>query len=338
MAFPNLTPPPIAPDFNDPATRQARADAWIVWWGTNNAEMVSWTFLANALTGVTSSFQFIDGSALTPAMSFASDPDTGIFRVSANNLGFSTGGVPAVQITGTQNALFGNTVNLPGAAARVQLSGVGTGANSNDLAMAQFSANSSGPDLWLGKSRDAALNAYTIIQAGDTCGSLVFKGSDGSTFFNAATIRAVVEGTPSLGNVVAGLRFLAGPGEIMRVSNDGNIYATGGSFGVLAGAAYGGAVTQITSRTTAVTLNKASGEITLFTAAGSATPASFTVNDSKMVATDLVVLNIKSATNKYAAMVTAKGAGTFEITFWALSGVASDAPVISFEIFKGANN
>ena len=57
-----------------------------------------------------------------------------------------------------------------------------------------------------------------------------------------------------------------------------------------------------------------------------------------MAATDLVVLNVKSASNKYAAMVTAKAAGSFEITFWALSGVASDAPVISFEIFKGANN
>ena len=319
MAFPNLTPPPIAPDKNDPSTFQARADAYVAWWATNNAEMVSWTFLANALTGVTSSFQFIDGSAASPAVSFAADPDNGLFRVSANNIGLSTAGLLAMQITGAQNTLFGNTVNLPGASARIQLSGVGTGGNSNDLAMAQFSANSLGPDLWLGKSRDAALNAYTIIQAGDTCGSLVFKGSDGSTFFNAATIRAVVEGTPALGNVVAGLRFLAGPGETMRVSNDGNIYATGGSFGVLPGFNYGGPVTQITSRTTAVTLNKASGEITLFTAAGSATPASFTVNDSKMAATDLVLLNVKSASNKYATMVTAKAAG-------------------SFEIFKGANN
>lgn len=97
----------------------------------------------------------------------------------------------------------------------------------------------------------------------------------------------------------------------------------------------GGVVTQLTSRTTGVALNKTCGEITLFAAAGSATAASFTVTNTSMIATDNIILNVKSSTtNKYAAMVTAKGTGTFEITFWAISGTTSDSPVISFSVVK----
>jgi hypothetical protein len=97
----------------------------------------------------------------------------------------------------------------------------------------------------------------------------------------------------------------------------------------------GGTVTQATSRTTGVTLNKVCGEITLFTAAGSATAASFTVTNSAMAAaTDQPHVTVKSGTNKYLAFVTAKAAGSFEITFYTTGGTASDAPVFSFDIIK----
>jgi hypothetical protein len=58
--------------------------------------------------------------------------------------------------------------------------------------------------------------------------------------------------------------------------------------GVGYGVGGGGAVTQITSRATAVTLNSFSGQITMFSAAGSATAASFTVNDSLVKTTDVI--------------------------------------------------
>lgn len=105
-----------------------------------------------------------------------------------------------------------------------------------------------------------------------------------------------------------------------------------------AGSGTGGTVTQATSRTTGVTINKACGEITLFTAAGSTAATSFTVTNTAMLAaTDQVTLNIKSATNKYIAMVTAKAAGSFEITFFTTGGVVSDAPVIGFSIHRAVN-
>lgn len=97
----------------------------------------------------------------------------------------------------------------------------------------------------------------------------------------------------------------------------------------------GGAVTQLTSRTTGVTLNKACGAITMFSAAGSTTAASFTVTNSTVAATDIVALSQKSGTNLYDLLVTAIAAGSFQITFRTTGGVATDAPVINFAVTKG---
>jgi hypothetical protein len=96
----------------------------------------------------------------------------------------------------------------------------------------------------------------------------------------------------------------------------------------------GGVIAQGTSRTTAVTLNKMCGEITLFSAAGSATPASFTVNNSLVTATDTIILNQKSGTDLYELFITAKGAGTFRITFFTTGGVTVETPVFSYSVIK----
>jgi len=105
---------------------------------------------------------------------------------------------------------------------------------------------------------------------------------------------------------------------------------------VIRHAAAGGAVTQVTSRTTGVTLSKTTGAITMFTAAGSATPASFTVTNTTVVATDVIVLNIKSgASNTYVLSVTTVAAGSFNITFYTTGGTASDTPIINFAVIKG---
>lgn len=98
----------------------------------------------------------------------------------------------------------------------------------------------------------------------------------------------------------------------------------------------GGAVTQITSRTTGVTLNKLCGAITLFAAAGSATAATFTVTNSTVAATDTVIVNAKSGTNVYLTYVTAVAVGSFNITFNTTGGTTSDSPVFNFAVIKAA--
>jgi hypothetical protein len=51
---------------------------------------------------------------------------------------------------------------------------------------------------------------------------------------------------------------------------------------------------------------------------------------------DTIVLNQKSGSNLYVLLVTAVTAGTFNITFYTTGGTASDAPVINFNVIKGA--
>lgn len=110
------------------------------------------------------------------------------------------------------------------------------------------------------------------------------------------------------------------------------------SLGIQTGAAIGGTVTQGTSRTTPVTLNNISGAITMFTAAGSATAATFTVNNTFVEANDVIILSQKSGTNLYDLMVTSVGTYSFNITFRTTGGTASDAPVINFVVIKSSIN
>jgi len=122
--------------------------------------------------------------------------------------------------------------------------------------------------------------------------------------------------------------------SVTSLTATGAITSTGtGGVGYATGA--GGAVTQGTSRTTGVTLNKRCGAITMFTAAGSATAASFTVTNSTVGANDVIILNQASGTNLYVLLVTAVAAGSFTVTFYTTGGTTSDAPVINFAVIDG---
>jgi hypothetical protein len=122
--------------------------------------------------------------------------------------------------------------------------------------------------------------------------------------------------------------------SVTSLTATGAITSTGtGGIGYATGA--GGAVTQGTSRTTGVTLNKRCGAITMFTAAGSATAASFTVTNSTVGANDVIILNQASGTNLYVLLVTAVAAGSFTVTFYTTGGTTSDAPVINFVVIDG---
>ena len=124
------------------------------------------------------------------------------------------------------------------------------------------------------------------------------------------------------GNVTAG--NLVSYGSITSNNTGGVGYATGA----------GGAVTQGTSRTTGVTINKTSGAITLFSAAGSSSYISFTVTNSTVAATDVIIVNQKSGTDKYEAWISNVAAGSFQITFADTSGTTTEQPVFNFAVIK----
>lgn len=96
----------------------------------------------------------------------------------------------------------------------------------------------------------------------------------------------------------------------------------------------GSAVTQATSRTTGVTINAPCGSITLVSAAGSTTAATFTVTNSFVAATDVPQVVQKSGTDKYTLSVTAVAAGSFDITFNTKTGTTTEQPVFNFVVLK----
>jgi hypothetical protein len=138
---------------------------------------------------------------------------------------------------------------------------------------------------------------------------------------------AVFANTPTLVTPVVGAATgtsLTATGTIVSTGTAGVGYATGA----------GGAVTQITSRTTGVTLDKTAGAITLFSAAGTTTAATFTVTNSTVAATDVIILNQKSGTDLYDLMVTAVAAGSFNLTFRTTGGTTTETPVFNFAVIK----
>jgi hypothetical protein len=120
------------------------------------------------------------------------------------------------------------------------------------------------------------------------------------------------------------------------ISVGGMLANTTGGIGYAVGA--GAAVTQLTSRTTGVTINAPCGSITLFSAAGSTTFQTFTVTNSAVAINDVVRVSQRSGTDRYAIWVTATAAGSFNLTFATLSGTTTEAPVFNFAVIKAANS
>ena len=112
--------------------------------------------------------------------------------------------------------------------------------------------------------------------------------------------------------------------------------------GSLVGPTGGVTVTQATNKSTGVTLNTESGQITMNNAAlADAAEVSFTVTNSKIAATDVGVACHGSAVTAGAYIVSANAiaAGSFAITVSNVSGGAlSEAIVINFVALKGASS
>jgi len=96
-----------------------------------------------------------------------------------------------------------------------------------------------------------------------------------------------------------------------------------------------GSVTQATSKSTAVTLNKPAGQITMNNAAlAGNTAVSFTLNNSYISANDVIVLNVNGGTTAaYNVYTSVLGAGTASITLRNITaGALSEAVVLNFAL------
>ena len=112
--------------------------------------------------------------------------------------------------------------------------------------------------------------------------------------------------------------------------------------GKLIGPTTGGTVTQATSKSTGVTLNAASGQITMDDAAlAAAAEVSFTVTNSEVSSTDVVIVNHGSGgtAGSYLVQANTIADGSFAVTVANVSaGSLGEAIVLNYVALKGASS
>lgn len=131
--------------------------------------------------------------------------------------------------------------------------------------------------------------------------------------------------------------------EKMRITGQGNVLVTGG--GVIGyGTGSGGTVTQATSKSTSVTLNKPTGQITMNNAALAAgASVIFYVHNSLVQNTDIVYVkgtytgSVNPSNYKIDVTIIQTGDFAVEVTNKSTSSLA-EAVILNFIVLKGANS
>jgi hypothetical protein len=130
-----------------------------------------------------------------------------------------------------------------------------------------------------------------------------------------------------------------------NISSDDSITVYGlPAAGVLSGIGYssgaGATVTQLTSKSTGVTLNNLTGQITMNAAnLAATTSAQFVLTNSGIAVTDVVIVNLKSGNTAGSYFVSVDGvaAGSCTISLRNYSGGGlAEAVVLAFAVIKGA--
>ena len=131
--------------------------------------------------------------------------------------------------------------------------------------------------------------------------------------------------------------------EKMRITNAGNVIVTNSGGGLGYGTGSGGTVTQATSKTTSVTLNKPTGQITMNNAALAAgATVGFTCNNSIAAIGDNIIVNLNGGLANAAGNYSARAASGSGAIFFVLKnesgGSLSEAVILNFSIIRGSTS
>lgn len=118
--------------------------------------------------------------------------------------------------------------------------------------------------------------------------------------------------------------------------------ASGTGIGYVTGQGVGGVVTQLTDRSTGVTLSKLTGTITgINTSLAASTQIQFVVTNTLVGIADTINISVVSGPTALTSIFTVSGVtnGSFTIRISNVSTATADtgAPIINFAVIKGAN-
>jgi hypothetical protein len=127
-----------------------------------------------------------------------------------------------------------------GATPNFQLNGIGVG-DSIFAINSWRNSSASGGLIALNHSKSGVVGTFAPLVSGDSIGSAIFSGDDGTAFIQAASISAAVDGTPGTNDMPGRLVFsttadgASSPTERMRIDSSGNVAFggtnTGGAYG-----------------------------------------------------------------------------------------------------------
>lgn len=159
------------------------------------------------VTGAITGSSTVSGTALIPTA--ATVPANGVFLPAASTVGVATGSTERFRVNAAGTTLFGTQTALTNAYA------IGS-ALTPALQIEGNTAN--GAALSITRQTSAAANlllqrgvAGTPVVDTDAVGQVNFNGFDGTNYFNAALIRAAVDGTPGTGSMPGRLSFQTTP-------------------------------------------------------------------------------------------------------------------------------
>ena len=171
------------------------------------------------------------GSSGTEMILFTDSAKGSINVVSSDPLTFSTANTERLRITSGGLLLLGTDTTTNNIRLGNKFGVVGTTAYTG-MSITNYSGTNAehSPMLDFNRSRGTSDGSLTSVVANDKLGELIFRGSDGSDFNDAVTIRAFVDGNPSDGTDMPGRLVFstsadgsAAPTERLRIESAGNV-------------------------------------------------------------------------------------------------------------------